>query len=224
MLLDRFGLNVPDGLETEGVRPNMELRLCVFVVFPEGGVAGTVGDRDGVCVGAEGASRRNVVGVRTFDPIEGLGVGATRVDEGVRLGWLGWLGLLNDGCRCTVGVLGDGVDHDRFGVEGVTALGADRLGVDQDRLGVGGVTVLGADGLGVGRLMLGDGLRVGARLCEKLRLREPSELLRLICILGCEGRVMRGLTDRLGLVEGLDMILRLPRDGRLRCGVGRGAD
>jgi hypothetical protein len=71
------------------------------------------------------------------------------------------------------------VDHDRFGIEGATVLGVDRLGVDQEGFGVEGVTVLGVDGLGVDRLMLGDGLSVGVRLCEKLLLREPSELLRL---------------------------------------------
>ncbi|GEM_PF-3282111 len=51
--------------------------------------------------------------------------------------------------------------------------------------------------------MLGDGLRVGIRVTVEL-LRMPSALPRSICILGCEPAPMRGLTGRLGIIEGMD--------------------
>ena len=122
ILLDRFGLKVPDGLDREGVRPKIELRVCVSVELPDRGVAGTL---------AEGADvegdRQAVGGVRTPERIEGLGLGATRCGE------LGWLGRLNDGCRWITGFLGAGVT-DRFGVDGA---GVDRLMLgDGLRLGV----------------------------------------------------------------------------------------
>lgn len=97
----------------------------------------------------------------------------------------GWLCLLIEGCLWMTDSLRDGAVNDRLGVEG-------------------------ADG--AGRLMLGDGLRVGVRVTVEL-LRVPSELLRLIWILGWEPALMRGLTDRLGAIEGMD-----------RCGIDRGAD
>jgi hypothetical protein len=48
MLLDRSGLKVPDGLDAEGARSKTELRVRVSVVRPDQGVAGTLGDADGV--------------------------------------------------------------------------------------------------------------------------------------------------------------------------------
>lgn len=168
MLLVRPGLNVPDGLDTEGVRTIVEL--------PGLGVAGTLGEG----VGAEGANRWKVVGVRTLDRIGGVGETCVADPDG-----FGWLGLLIEGCLWMTDSLRDGAANDRLGVEGTD---------------------------GAGRLMLGDGLRVGVRVTVEL-LRVPSELLRLICILGCEPTLMRGLTDRLGAIEGMD-----------RCGIERGAD
>jgi hypothetical protein len=79
-----------------------------------------------------------------------------------------------------------------------------------DRLGVEGVV-----GAGVDRLMPG----VGVLLRDKPRV--PNDVLRLTCVLGCAGRLTRGLIDGVGAVEGRDMTLRLPCEGSVRCGVGR---
>jgi hypothetical protein len=171
MLLVRPGLNVPDGLDTEGV--------CTIVELPGLGVVGT----PGAMFSIEGVNRRKVVGVRTLERIDGLGETCVAdPDE------LGWGCLLIEGCLWMTDSLRDGALNDRLGAEGIE----------------------GADG--AGRLMLGDGLRVGVRVTVELP-RVPSELLRLICILGCKPTLMRGLTDRLGAIEGMD-----------RCGIERGAD
>lgn len=169
MLLVRFGLNVPDGLDSEGVRTIVEL--------PGLGVVGTLGEMFSV----EGASRRNVVGVRTLERIDGLDVAGPEE--------LGCLCLLIEGCLWITDSLPDGAVNDRFGVEG-------------------------ADG--AGRLMLGDGLRVGVRIIV--------ELLRSTCILGWEPTLMRGLTERLGAIEGREKKPGLLSRGMLRCGSERGAD
>ena len=171
MLLVRSGLNVPDGLDTEGVRTIIE--------SPGLGVVGALGEM--FCV--EGANRWKVVGVRTLERIDGVGETCVADPDG-----FGWLGLLIEGCLWMTGSLGDGAVNDRLGAEGIE----------------------GADG--AGRLILGDGLGVGVRVIEGL-LRVLSELLRSICILGCEPTLMLGLTDRLGAIEGMD-----------RCGIDRGAD
>ncbi len=92
-----------------------------------------------------------------------------------------------------------------------------RDGAANDRLGVEGIA-------GAGRLMLGGVLGAGVRL-EEMLPRVPKELFLLIWILGCDGRLIRGLTDRLGVaVEGRDMKPRLLCEGSVRCGVGREID
>jgi hypothetical protein len=187
MLLVCPGLKVPEGLDREGSRPKIGLRVWVPVELrtpgelPRFGVVGTLGE--GLWI--EGEDRHSVGGVRAPERIDGLG-----------LGELGWLGRLNEGCLWIVGLLRDGAVNDRLGIEGVA--GADRL-------------------------KPGDGLRVGALLKEEL-LREPSEVPRSICILGCEGMLIRGLTDRLGAVDGRDMKPRLLCEGMVRCGIDREID
>ncbi|MBN2129523.1 MAG: hypothetical protein JW741_08500 [Sedimentisphaerales bacterium] len=107
------------------------------------------------------------------------------------------LGLLNDGCLWIVESGRDGAENDRLGTEGVD---------------------------GAGRLMLGGVLGAGVRL-EEMLPRVPRELFLLIWIFGCDGRLIRGLIDRLGvLVEGRDMKPRLLCEGSVRCGVGREID
>jgi len=107
------------------------------------------------------------------------------------------LGLLIDGCLWIVESGRDGAENDRLGVEGIA---------------------------GAGRLMLGGVLGAGV-LLEEMLPRVPSELSLLIWIFGWDGRLIRGLTDRLGVaVEGRDMKPRLLCEGSVRCGVDREID
>ncbi|HNY80051.1 MAG: hypothetical protein RBS72_19320 [Sedimentisphaerales bacterium] len=115
MLLVRPGLNVPDGLDTEGV--------CTIVELPGLGVVGMLGEMFSV----EGVNRRKVVGVRTLDRIDGLG--ATDPDE------FGWLCLLVEGCLWMTDSLRDGAVNDRLGAEGADGAGRLMLG-DGLRVGV----------------------------------------------------------------------------------------
>ncbi len=72
--------------------------------------------------------------------------------------------------------------------------------------------------------MLGGVLGVGFGLEEKLP-RVPSALFLLIWMFGCEGLLIRGLTDRLGVVaEGRDMKPRLLCEGSVCCGIDREID
>lgn len=70
MLLVRPGLSVPEGLDTDGVRPKIELRVCDPFELLRGDVVGTLGER---VVGVDGATRLKVVGVRTLDRGDVLG-------------------------------------------------------------------------------------------------------------------------------------------------------
>ncbi len=70
MPLVRSGLSVPEGLDTDGVRPKIELRVCDPIELLRGDGVGTLGE--GV-VGVDGATRLKVVGVRTLDGLDVLG-------------------------------------------------------------------------------------------------------------------------------------------------------
>lgn len=100
---------------------------------------------------------------------------------------LGWLGRLNDGCRCVIELLGDGVVIDRLGVDGAGDLGADRL-------------------------ILGDGLRVGVRDCVGRLMRGPIDRVDRVEGRETELRVLREGRLRCGVERETDGADRLGVD------------